>query len=57
MKMAAREPLKVVSYIERNGKIEKFNGYTDEEKAAISKALSKTMSQHFALHPEEFARV
>jgi len=57
MKMAAREPLKVVSYIERNGKIEKFNGYTEEEKAAISKALSKTMSQHFALHPEEFARV
>lgn len=55
--MAARGPLKVNSYIERNGVIEKFNGFTEKEKAAISKQLSKTMSQHYSLHPDEYARI
>lgn len=57
MEMAARGPLKVNSFIERNGRIEKFNGYTEQEKAAISKELSRTLSQYYTLHPEEYARV
>lgn len=55
--MAAREPLKVKLFIERNGRVEEFNGFTDAEKAAISKNLSKTMSQYYSLHPEEYAKV
>lgn len=55
--MAARGPLKVNSFIERNGRIENFNGYTEEEMAAISKELSRTLSQYYTLHPEEYARV
>lgn len=55
--MAARGPLKVNSFIERNGRIEEFHGYTEEEMAAKSKELSKTMSQYYTLHPEEYAGI
>ena len=55
--MAVREPLKVNLFIERNGRVEVFNGFTEEEKAAVSKELSKTMSLYYAQHPEEYARL
>ena len=57
MKMAVREPLKVNLFIERDGRVEEFSGYTEEEQAAKSEELSKTMSQYFTLHPEEYARL
>lgn len=55
--MAVREPLKVNLFIERDDRTEEFYGYTEEEQAAKSEELSKTMSQYFTLHPEEYARV
>lgn len=57
MEMAVREPLKVNLFIERDGRVEEFYGYTEEEQAAKSEELSKTMSQYFTLHPEEYARI
>lgn len=39
--------------IERNGKIEPFNGYTDEEFAAISERLSRSMSTYYTRHKDE----
>lgn len=57
MKMAVREPLKVNLFIERDGRTEEFYGYTEEEQAAKSEELGKTMSKYFTLHPEEYARI
>lgn len=34
-----------------------FNDYFEDEHAAKSEELSKTMSQYFTLHPEEYARI
>ncbi len=41
-------------FIERNGKIEPFNGYTPEEEKRVSERLSRTMSAYYTQHPEEF---
>ena len=40
-------------FIERDGKIEPFNGFTEGEKVAIQDRLSRSMSLYFSRHPEE----
>lgn len=45
--------LKVVLMVERNGQLEKFNGFTETEKNKMSEKLSKSMSAYFTQHPCE----
>lgn len=40
--------------IERNGKIEPFNGFTESELAAIRERLSRSVSAYYTRHPEEY---
>lgn len=40
--------------IERDGKIEPFNGFTESERAAIRERLSRTMSAYYTQHPDEY---
>lgn len=44
-------------FINRNGKIESFNGYTEAEKNEIEQRLSKNMSIYFTSHPDEWKRL
>jgi len=46
--------LKVNLLIEREGRIEPFNGFTDSELAAIKKRLSQSMSTYYTNHSEEW---
>ncbi|MDE6124034.1 MAG: hypothetical protein K2G22_02250 [Eubacterium sp.] len=39
--------------IEREGKTERFNGFTDSELAAISERLSRSMSTYYTNHKDE----
>lgn len=48
--------LKTLSFIERNGKVEPFNGFTPEEEQRISERLSRNMSRYFTAHPEELIK-
>lgn len=48
--------LTVELFIERDGKIEPFTGFTESELAAISERLSRTMSAYFTQHPEEYIK-
>lgn len=45
--------LKVNLLVEREGETEPFNGFTDNELAAIKKRLSQSMSAYYANHSEE----
>lgn len=42
--------------IERNGKTEQFNGYSDSELAAISERLSRSMSTYYTRHKDELQK-
>lgn len=44
-------------FINRNGKIEPFNGYTEAEKKEIEQRLSKSMSIYFTAHPDEWKKI
>lgn len=44
-------------FINRNGKIESFNGYTEAEKKEIEQRLSKNMSIYFTSHPDEWKKI
>lgn len=46
--------LTVKLFVEQDGKIEPFTGFTESELAAISERLSKTVSAYFTQHPEEY---
>lgn len=48
--------LKVELFIERNGKIEPFNGFTESELSAIRKRLSRTMSAYYTNHIDEYIK-
>lgn len=39
--------------IERNGKIEPFNGYTTDERERVRKTLSENMSDFYTQHLDE----
>ena len=54
--LVAKE-LKVRSFIERNGEVAPFNGFTHDETQAISERLSRSMSRYFTAHPEELKAV
>ena len=45
--------LKHRSFIERDGKVEPFNGFTPEEQERIRERLSRNMSRYYTAHPEE----
>lgn len=42
--------------IERDGKIEPFNGFTETELANIRERLSKSVSAYYTRHPEEYIK-
>ena len=42
--------------IDRNGKIEPFNGFTEAERTAICERLSRTMSAYYTNHKEELRK-
>lgn len=48
------KPLTINILIEREGKTEQFTGFTDDETAAISEKLSRTMSNFYTNHANEF---
>ena len=43
--------------IERNGKIEPFDGFTDSERTAICERLSRSMSTYYTHHKDEFRKL
>lgn len=45
--------LKVNLHIERDGKIEQFNCFAENELDTISERLSRTMSTYFTKHTDE----
>lgn len=45
--------LKISLFVERNGKIEEFNGFSNDEIAAISQRLSRSMSTYYTNHNNE----
>lgn len=47
------KPLTINILIEREGKTEQFTGFTDDETAAISEKLSRTMSNFYNNHSDE----
>ena len=42
--------------IERNGKTEQFNGFSDSELTAISERLSRSMSTYYTRHKDEYRK-
>lgn len=47
------KPLTINILVEREGKTEQFTGFTESEAAAISKRLSRTMSNFYTAHSDE----
>lgn len=52
--MAKGRELTFRCFIERNGEIVPFTGYTPEEEKRVQKRLSDTVSAYFTQHPDEF---
>ena len=48
------KPLTINLLIEREGKIEPFAGFTENETAAIGERLSRAMSKFYTAHKDEF---
>lgn len=51
------KPLMINLLIEREGKTEPFTGFTENETAAISERLSRSMSAHFSKNIDEYKKL